>query len=88
MSVVVHFIMDAMNGTEELIEVARARALARSGAARSIRKDAGVGLSEVARALGVEPSTVCRWETGERAPRGRSALAYVKLLDALQGRAR
>ncbi len=33
------------------------------------RKKAGLSQSQVAKALGVDQSAVCRWETGENMPR-------------------
>ena len=69
----------------DLAAVARCRALARSGAARSIRIAAGVSLAEVASQLEVSPSTVHRWETGLRSPRASSAVEYGVLLRSLIG---
>ncbi|MCH7670473.1 MAG: helix-turn-helix transcriptional regulator [Acidobacteria bacterium] len=67
----------------DLAAVARCRALARSGAARSIRIAAGVSLAEVARQLQVSPSTIHRWETGLRSPRAAAAERYGRLLRQL-----
>jgi transcriptional regulator with XRE-family HTH domain len=69
----------------ELVELSTVRVLARSGAARSIRLAAGLSLPQVAVAVGVKsPTTVWRWEEGLRAPSGKPALAYKRLLDELQ----
>jgi DNA-binding transcriptional regulator YiaG len=67
----------------ELVELSGVRALARTGAARSIRLAAGLSLSEVAKSVGVTPVTVYRWEVGDRSPRGGPALRYKELLDSL-----
>lgn len=72
--------------TTQLVQVSRARQLSRSGAARSIRIAAGLSMSEVARAVGVEPSTILRWEAGERTPRGEAAARYAALLEELMTR--
>lgn len=67
----------------DIVELARAKALVRSGAGRTVRQAAGLSLAEVGTALGVDPSTVYRWETGERHPRGERALAYADVLRRL-----
>lgn len=67
------------------VDLARVRRLVRSGAARAIRASAGVSLAELAGAVGpsVQPTTVWRWERGERMPRGELAVAYLAVLDRL-----
>jgi transcriptional regulator with XRE-family HTH domain len=72
-----------MNGTPDLIELSRIRKLAGSGLAREIRIQAGLSQSEVAEALGVDRSTVHRWEGKERVPRGAVAFRYGQLLEGL-----
>lgn len=37
------------------------------------RAELGIGVAELARAVGVDPATVWRWETGKSRPRGLSA---------------
>ena len=71
---------------EELAEVSKVRALARSGSARAIRLAAGITLGEVAASVGCSHSAVFRWEAGERKPMGRRALRYAAVLDALLSR--
>jgi DNA-binding transcriptional regulator YiaG len=68
---------------DDLVELARVRALCASGAARSIRVAARMSLREVGRSLGVSPSTVLRWEERDRQPRGDAGLRYGALLDRL-----
>jgi len=72
--------------TERAVQIARVRALVRSGAAEKIRVASGLTISEVARAVGVYPSTVFRWESGSRVPRGERAVRYLQLLERLLGR--
>ncbi|MGH9090201.1 MAG: helix-turn-helix transcriptional regulator [Acidimicrobiales bacterium] len=55
-------------------EVSLVRGLLRSGEARQIRLAAGVSPAEVAKAAGVDPATIWRWEHGHRAPRTDAAL--------------
>jgi DNA-binding transcriptional regulator YiaG len=59
------------------------RALTTSGKAREIREDAHLSLSDIARSVGAHYSTVSRWESGQRLPRGEAALRYAALLDRL-----
>jgi len=72
--------------TERTVQIARVRALVRSGAAEKIRVASGLSKSEVARAVGVYPSTVSRWESCSRVPRGERAVRYAQLLERLLGR--
>lgn len=67
----------------DLLRLADVREAAESGEARRLRLAASLSLAEVARALGVSVPTVSRWETGERRPRGKAAIRYARLLEAL-----
>ena len=68
---------------EKASALARARALAASGAARMIRRNAGLSLQDVADVCGVAFATIHRWEVGDRRPAGDNAVAWVEFLDAL-----
>jgi transcriptional regulator with XRE-family HTH domain len=68
---------------EDTLGIAVARRLAASGAGRSIRLRSALSLREVARRVGVEVSTVWRWENGQRAPRGPRAARWADLLNDL-----
>lgn len=70
----------------DLVELTKARALIDS-AALSVRKAAGLSLGDIAGALNVDPSTVWRWERGERIPRNAAvAISYAQLLrDLIEG---
>jgi len=57
--------------------------LTADGTARSIREAAGLTLSDVARDVGVDQSTVSRWEAGLRRPRPAAAATYGMLLTEL-----
>jgi DNA-binding transcriptional regulator YiaG len=61
----------------------RVRALARTDRLRELRDIAGLSQSDVARALGVAPSQVSRWESDETHPSGRRALELLELLEDL-----
>lgn len=68
---------------DDLLRVALARAFLRTGSARSVRRASGLSLREMAAALGVQPSTVMRWESQQRVPKPEAALRYKALLDKL-----
>ena len=69
--------------TTNVKEISRVRSLASSGLAKDIRIRASLSQAEIADALGVDRSTVHRWEVGERSPRGPAALRYGELLAGL-----
>lgn len=64
-------------------ELVRVRRLASTGAARAIREDAGLSLAELANAAKVHKTTIFRWETGLRRPRGEAAQRYLAVLEEL-----
>lgn len=67
-----------------ILRLAGVRAAAASGEARRLREAARLSIGEVAKACGVDQSTVWRWERGTRRPRGESALRYADLIDSLR----
>ncbi|MEU1219184.1 helix-turn-helix domain-containing protein [Streptomyces microflavus] len=69
---------------QQLLQLARVRAAVNSGEARRLREASDLSIGEVARACGVDQSTVWRWERGARKPRGGGALAYGELIDSLR----
>lgn len=70
--------------TGELTQLRRVRDQAQSGEARRLREDAGLSLTEVAKAIGVTASAVSQWESGRRRPRGIAALKYAAVLASLE----
>jgi DNA-binding transcriptional regulator YiaG len=54
-----------------------------SGRALTLRKDAGLARSSVARDLAVAESALWRWEHSRRVPRGAHAVRYYRLLAKL-----
>ena len=75
--------LSTVAAVERLAEI---RALAQSGEARRIRQQARLSQIDVAGAIGVDPSTVSRWEIGTRRPHGAPAVAYAALLTRLKRR--
>lgn len=73
---------------QDLERLARVRELIASGEAKRLRVAADVSLSEVAAACGVDTSSVWRWETGRRSPRGSDALQYARVLAMLASSSR
>jgi len=67
----------------DLLLLTEARNLATSGRAGAIRERAGLSLREIADGCGASPTTVYRWERGERQPRGRPAIRWALLLHEL-----
>jgi transcriptional regulator with XRE-family HTH domain len=68
-----------------ILRLVQVRAALNSGEARRIREAARLTISEVARAVGVDQSTVWRWENGARVPRsGQQITAYSELIDSLR----
>jgi transcriptional regulator with XRE-family HTH domain len=77
-------VAEAKVTSKQVLELAEARRLARSGDARRIRQASGLSLSEVGAAVGVTPAAVSKWECGQRRPFGRPAIAYARLLRELE----
>jgi DNA-binding transcriptional regulator YiaG len=67
----------------ELEDLAQLRAFLRTGAATPVRSKGRVSLREAAAVVGVSPSTILRWETGERRPTGAAGVRYWHLLRGL-----
>lgn len=68
-----------------LLRLIRARrALPEPEERRQVRESAGLSLRAFANAIGVSPSTVARWESGEREPSGPFLFVYVDGLRTLQ----
>lgn len=73
-----------MTTHRDLLLLARAREIARTGRAIGIRQSAGLSCADVGAAVGAAPSTIWRWERGERMPRGEAALQWASFITALQ----
>jgi len=65
-------------------DLARMRRMQQTGEARRLREQAGVSLRTMARAVGVRPSTLIRWEAGRMQPREPTALAWLAALDVIR----
>jgi transcriptional regulator with XRE-family HTH domain len=68
--------------------LAEIRRRAANGEARAARIAADITLAEIAEVVGVDRSTICRWENGQRVPRGPAALVYGRTLALLERRPR
>ena len=67
---------------EALVERSRSRRrLPEPRLRRLLRERACVSQEDLARVLGVDRSTVCRWESGAREPRDSNLSAYSDILD-------
>ncbi|MGA6159623.1 helix-turn-helix domain-containing protein [Stenotrophomonas sp. NPDC087984] len=67
-----------------LLRLTDVRSAVSTGEAQRLRVAARLTIGEVARACGVDQSTVWRWENGMRKPRGKGALAYGELIQSLR----
>lgn len=72
-----------MDKLAQLDALVRVRRMFASGEARRLRTSLDLSLKKTAEPAGIDPSTVHRWETGERVPNGPEALRYLRVLDAL-----
>jgi transcriptional regulator with XRE-family HTH domain len=68
--------------SDEILDTVRARTFITSAGA-TIRRSAKLSYADVAKALDVAPSTVFRWERGERTPGAVHARAYAVLLEEI-----
>lgn len=68
----------------DALRLIRVREALSSGTAREQRIAARLSLAEVGALCGVDQSTVWRWETGKRTPRGPVALRYARVLETLR----
>jgi DNA-binding transcriptional regulator YiaG len=69
---------------DQLLLLVEARAAASDGTGSEIRRQAGLSQSQLAQAIGVRPSAVCRWENQVRKPSGDAALRYGRVLRLLR----
>jgi transcriptional regulator with XRE-family HTH domain len=71
-------------GKAELLLLSKARHFAASGEGAHIRERAGLHQTDVARTAQVRPSTISRWESGQRKPHGKGAIRWARLLETLK----
>jgi DNA-binding transcriptional regulator YiaG len=69
--------------TVALARARRRRALPSPAAGRSLRENAGLTQTDLARALNVSTAAISLWETGRRRPRDEQRERYVALLERL-----
>lgn len=66
--------------------VVEAREASHSGRGATVRTAAGLSRGELARAIGVNQSSISRWESGKRRPSGDAAIRYARMLRVLADR--
>ena len=69
----------------DLEKVSEIRNLALKGKARQIRERSRLSLRDMAEVVGVNHSSLSRWETGESMPRPAAALRWARILRRLDG---
>ena len=74
--------MPPVSQTDDVLVLALMRRLVSDGSARALREQAGLSLSDVARAIDTSPTTIWRYERGRR-PHGDVAQRYARLLAQL-----
>lgn len=72
--------------TDDLLALSMVREACTNGEARRIRERHLLSVNEVAHAVGAAPSTLSRWERGQRAPKGEAARRYARFLSILAGK--
>ena len=70
---------------EDAALIAAVRYACCSGDAKEIRETARLSTSDVARAVGVNHSSIVRWESATHLPTGIRAVVYGRLLTRLKG---
>lgn len=74
-----HCIVLVVNHADAVL-IMEARRACRNGSGAHVRERAGLNQTELASLVGVTPAAVSHWETGDRQPTGRNALAYGRVL--------
>jgi transcriptional regulator with XRE-family HTH domain len=70
---------------QQTLRLFAARRYAETGKGRAIRRRHGLSMAEVAQAIDVPESTICRWELGRRLRlRGEGAIRWAELLGQLE----
>ena len=72
-----------MTSTSRLLLLAKTRTRVADGSAKALRQRYGLSLTEIAEGLSISPTTVWRYERGDRVPRGDVAVRYGQLLSDL-----
>ncbi len=72
--------------SNDISDLAFARRLVATGAARAIRESAGLSRAEAAKAAGCSTAAVIAWESGRRRPKSDRGAAYGRFLrEAMAG---
>ena len=67
----------------DIVRLSRVRRQFRSGRARRMREGAALSVRELASRIGVDPSTLSRWERGATTPSPEGALAWAAAMEEL-----
>lgn len=67
----------------DMARVSRVRRMFRNGRARRLREQSALSVRELAGMVGVDPSTLSRWERGETTPGVAGARAWVSAMERL-----
>jgi transcriptional regulator with XRE-family HTH domain len=70
--------------TRELMRIAEVRRRFEVGEAKVLRIAAGLTVGEAAKAANVSPTSLWRYENGQRTPRPAQALEYARFLEQLE----
>ena len=73
----------AQPNTDDLLLLVAMRKMVREGTVDEARKAVDMSQAEMAGVVGVSRAAICRWEAGDRIPRGAHALKYAKVLNVL-----
>ena len=70
--------------SDELERLTHLCAMLADGSAFTLRRQAGIGTTEIATVCGVSPYTINRWENGREKACTKKALVYLDMLEAVQ----
>ncbi len=69
--------------SDSVLLLALTRRLVRAGEAKALRERADLSICDVARACATSPTTIWRYEKGDRVPHGETAERYANFLARL-----
>lgn len=75
--------VDLVAKSDSVLMIALMRRLVSAGEAKALRERAELSISDVARACATSPTTIWRYEKGDRVPHGETAARYANFLAQL-----